>query len=74
MGFSILLSGSFIIPCDFILFEENSLIGTILAYSVTSGVLALFMYIIKKVIGDSNMNLTLLIVLIYNTKENQNFN
>ena len=42
--------------------EENSLIGTILAYSMTSGVLALFIYGIKKVIGVSNMNLTLLII------------
>ena len=65
MGFSIiisLLSGSFIIPCNFILPEENSLIGTILAYSMTSGILALFIYGIKKVIGVSNMNLTLLII------------
>ena len=65
MSFSIiisLLSGSFIIPCNFILPEENSLIGTILAYSMTSGVLALFIYVIKKVIGLSNMNLTLLII------------
>jgi len=42
--------------------EENSLIGTILAYSMTSGILALFIYLIKKVIGVSNMNLTLLII------------
>lgn len=65
MGFSIiisLLSGSFIIPCNFMLPEENSLIGTILAYSMTSGILALFIYVIKKVIGVSNMNLTLLII------------
>ena len=65
MVFSIiisLLSGSFIIPCNFILPEENSLIGTILAYSMTSGMLALFIYLIKKVIGVSNMNLTLLII------------
>ena len=57
-----LLSGSFIIPCNFMLPEENSLIGTILAYSMTSGILALFIYLIKKVIGVSNMNLTLLII------------
>ena len=65
MGFSViisLLSGSFIIPCNFILPEENSLIGTILAYSMTSGVLALFIHVIKKVMGVSNMNLTLLII------------
>lgn len=65
MGFNIiisLLSGSFIIPCNFMLPGENSLIGTILAYSMTSGILALFIYLIKKVIGVSNMNLTLLII------------
>ena len=65
MVFSIiisLLSGSFIIPCNFILPEENSLIGTILAYSMTSGILALFIFVIKKVMGVSNMNLILLII------------
>ena len=44
IGFSIiisLLSGSIIMPCNFVFPEEQSIIGTILAYSLTSGILAL---------------------------------
>lgn len=65
IGFSIiisLLSGSIIMPCNFILPEEQSIIGTILAYSLTSGILALSIFGLNQIFDvRNNMNVTLII-------------
>lgn len=65
IGFSIiisLLSGSIIMPCNFILPEEQSIIGTILAYSLTSGILALSIFGLNQIFNvRENMNMTLVI-------------
>ena len=65
IGFSIiisLLSGSIIMPCNFVLPEEQSIIGTILAYSLTSGILALSIFGLNQIFNvRDNMNMTLLI-------------
>lgn len=69
LGFSViitLLTGSFTIPCNFMLSEEKSMIGTILAYSMTSGILALSIFIIRKVFNIGNINQTILIINIIN--------
>lgn len=67
-GFSIiiaLLSGSIIMPCNFILPEEKSIIGTILAYSLTSGILALSIFGLNQIFNvRENMNMTLVICCI----------
>lgn len=64
-GFSIiiaLLSGSIIMPCNFILPEEKSIIGTILAYSLTSGFLALSIFALNQIFNvRNNMTQTLII-------------
>ena len=64
-GFSIiiaLLSGSIIMPCNFILPEEKSIIGTILAYSLTSGFLALSIFALNQIFNvRDNMTQTLII-------------
>lgn len=68
IGFSIiisLLSGSIIMPCNFILPEEQSIIGTILAYSLTSGILALSIFGLNQIFNvRENMNMTLVICCI----------
>lgn len=68
IGFSIiisLLSGSIIMPCNFILPEEQSIIGTILAYSLTSGILALLIFGLNQIFNvRENMNMTLVICCI----------
>ena len=65
IGFSIiisLLSGSIIMPCNFVLPEEQSIIGTILAYSLTSGILALSIFGLNQIFNvRENMNMTLVI-------------
>ena len=65
IGFSIiisLLSGSIIMPCNFVLPEEQSIIGTILAYSLTSGILALSIFGLNQIFNvRENMNMTLII-------------
>ena len=65
IGFSIiisLLSGSIIMPCNFVLPEEQSIIGTILAYSLTSGILALSIFGLNQIFNvRENMNITLVI-------------
>lgn len=68
IGFSIiisLLSGSIIMPCNFVLPEEQSIIGTILAYSLTSGILALSILGLNQMFNvRENMNMTLVICCI----------
>ncbi len=68
IGFSIiisLLSGSIIMPCNFVLPEEQSIIGTILAYSLTSGILALSIFGLNQIFNvRENMNMTLVICCI----------
>lgn len=68
IGFSIiisLLSGSIIMPCNFTLPEEQSIIGTILAYTLTSGILALSIFGLNQIFNvRENMNMTLIICCI----------
>ena len=65
IGFSIIISlssGSIIMPCNFVLPEEQSIIGTILAYSLTSGILALSIFGLNQIFNvRENMNMTLVI-------------
>ncbi|MEI3402404.1 MAG: hypothetical protein V8R51_08995 [Clostridia bacterium] len=52
-------------PCNFILPEEQSIIGTILAYSLTSGILALSIFGLNQIFNvRENMNMMVLFVVI----------
>ena len=52
-------------PCNFVLPEEQSIIGTILAYSLTSGILALSIFGLNQIFNvRENMNITLVICCI----------